>query len=170
MWVGLTWRAHWHNYTLLPCCRFEKGGHGRGVIQKQPVLSGTTFSLTETVLWFEGLMAALDCYNWVLGDQLMSPSELFKGNGLQSIIPLPIGPHTKFFDMYVNGVSKKEVHVKTTVSLPSDRFSCMLRFLHFCYFKVIKCVCLTHALLFEWVWVPTYDRSLQHAKLAKAGS
>ena len=43
-------------------------------------MSGEVFSLTETVSWMEGLMATLDCYNWVLGEQLLSPSELFTGN------------------------------------------------------------------------------------------
>lgn len=58
--------------------RFEKGGQGRGGIQKQPVLMGEVFSLSETVAWFEGLLAALDCYTWVLREQLISPSEVFQ--------------------------------------------------------------------------------------------
>ena len=59
--------------------RFEKGEQGRGVIQKQPVLNKGVFSLSGTITWFEGLMAALDCYNWVLNEQLLAPSEVFQG-------------------------------------------------------------------------------------------
>lgn len=59
--------------------RFERGGHGHGGIQKQPTLSGSVFSLSDAVSWLEGLMAAIDSYNWVLGEQLLSPSELFAG-------------------------------------------------------------------------------------------
>jgi len=58
--------------------RFEKGGHGRGGIQRQPELSGGTFSLSETVAWFESLLAALDCYNWMLREQLIAPSEVLQ--------------------------------------------------------------------------------------------
>ena len=47
------------------------------MIQKQPRLAGLTFSLSETITWFEGLVAALDCYTWVLGEQLIAPSEVF---------------------------------------------------------------------------------------------
>ena len=64
---------------LLSVCvlvRFEKGGLGYGGIQRQPVLSGGTFSLSESVAWLEGLLAALDCYNWVLREQLIAPSEV----------------------------------------------------------------------------------------------
>ncbi|XP_064405997.1 DNA-dependent protein kinase catalytic subunit-like isoform X2 [Halichondria panicea] len=57
--------------------RFEKGGLGSGGIQRQPVLSCDVFSLSETVSWFESLNAALDCYTWVLEEQLLSPGELF---------------------------------------------------------------------------------------------
>ena len=72
-----------HMFTLLfpplsTLSRFEKGGQGRGVIQKQPCLAGLTFSLSETITWFEGLVAALDCYTWVLGEQLIAPSEVFQ--------------------------------------------------------------------------------------------
>lgn len=57
--------------------RFEKGA-GCGGIQRQPVLSGQTFSLIESVAWLEGLLAALDCYNWVLREQLIAPSEVLQ--------------------------------------------------------------------------------------------
>ena len=65
---------------LLGLCyrRFEMAGKNRGVIQR-PVLVGPVFSLSETVSWLEELAAALDCYNWVFQEQLMSPSEVFQG-------------------------------------------------------------------------------------------
>ena len=37
------------------------------------------FSRAEAIGWLESVTAALDCYNWVLGEQLFSPSELFDG-------------------------------------------------------------------------------------------
>ena len=60
--------------------RFEKGGHkGLGGIQKVPVLSGVVFSLSGVISWFESVMAALECHNWVFEEQLLALSELFKG-------------------------------------------------------------------------------------------
>lgn len=59
--------------------RFEKGGRSHGVIQKHPELAGPVFSLSESVAWLESLMAALDCYVWTLGEQLIAPSEVFTG-------------------------------------------------------------------------------------------
>ena len=41
------------------------------------MLRGRVFSLSETCVWLELLMAALDCYNWVLEEQLVAPSEVF---------------------------------------------------------------------------------------------
>lgn len=70
-----------YSSTLLPfptCHRFERGGHARGGIQGQPTLGGKMFSLTEVIFWLESLLAALDCYNWVLEEQLVSPSEVFQ--------------------------------------------------------------------------------------------
>ena len=69
-------------HTLRPIppycvCRFEKGGHVKGGLQSRPTLAGKVFSLTDTCLWLELLLAALDCYNWVFGEQLLSPSEVF---------------------------------------------------------------------------------------------
>ena len=58
-------------------CRFERGGHLKGGIQSHPTLGGKMFSLSEACGWLELLQASLDCYNWVLEDQLLSPSELF---------------------------------------------------------------------------------------------
>lgn len=57
--------------------RFEKGGHAKGGIQGQPKLRGKVFSLSETCVWLECLLAALDCYNWVFEEQLVAPSEVF---------------------------------------------------------------------------------------------
>ncbi len=50
-----------------------------GGIQGQPVLPSGVFSVGVTVGWCETLSAALDCYSWVLEDQLLSPRELFTG-------------------------------------------------------------------------------------------
>ena len=66
-------------------CRFEAGGQGQHSIQKIPVLKGTLFSRTEAVGWIECVTAALDCYNWVLKEQLFSPSELFDGKYLYTV-------------------------------------------------------------------------------------
>ena len=57
--------------------RFEKGGHAKGGIQAHPTLGGKTFALSEACAWLELLLAALDCYNWVLEEQLVAPSEVF---------------------------------------------------------------------------------------------
>ena len=73
-------------YTFPLLVRFEKGGLGSGGIQRQPVLSCDVFSLSETVSWFESLNAALDCYTWVLEEQLLSPGELFSGKGVHGYI------------------------------------------------------------------------------------
>ena len=66
------------HFRLPTCHRFERGGHARGGIQGQPTLGGKVFSLTEVIFWLESLLAALDCYNWVLEEQLVSPSEVFQ--------------------------------------------------------------------------------------------
>lgn len=59
--------------------RFERGANGQGGIHKRPLLRGASFSLPDVVSWLETLMAAVDCYNWVLGEELLSPKELFAG-------------------------------------------------------------------------------------------
>ena len=48
------------------------------VIQKQPILTGVSFTLVDCVGWMEGLAAALDCYNWVFREQFIIPSEVFQ--------------------------------------------------------------------------------------------
>ena len=54
---------------------------GHGGIHRRPVLSGPSFSLPDAVSWLEGVLAAVDCYNWVLGEELLSPNDLF-GEGV----------------------------------------------------------------------------------------
>ena len=49
----------------------------KGGLQSRPTLTGKLFSLTDTCVWLELLEAALDCYNWVFEEQLLSPSEVF---------------------------------------------------------------------------------------------
>ena len=49
----------------------------KGGIQGHPTLGGKVFSLSETCAWLELVQAALDCYNWVLDEQVLCPSELF---------------------------------------------------------------------------------------------
>ncbi|XP_048576196.1 DNA-dependent protein kinase catalytic subunit isoform X3 [Nematostella vectensis] len=58
--------------------RFEGGGgRGNGILT-YPTLAdmGGAFSLKETLLWFHYLLAALDCYTWVFGEQLLPPADL----------------------------------------------------------------------------------------------
>ena len=61
--------------------RFEGGGGGQNGIQQFPTLSdiGGPFSLKETYLWFDMLLAALDCYTWSFSESLLSPSQVFAG-------------------------------------------------------------------------------------------
>ena len=76
-------------YSLSKFNRFEAGGQGHHTIQKCPTLKGAMFSRAEAIGWLESVTAALDCYNWVLRDQLFSPSELFNGNILYMYVHLP---------------------------------------------------------------------------------
>ncbi|EDO34282.1 predicted protein [Nematostella vectensis] len=60
--------------------RFEGGGgRGNGILT-YPTLAdmGGAFSLKETLLWFHYLLAALDCYTWVFGEQLLPPADLLR--------------------------------------------------------------------------------------------
>ncbi|KAL4240201.1 hypothetical protein ACF0H5_000995 [Mactra antiquata] len=64
--------------------RFEGGGSmsndDDGGIYKYPTLqhlSDQQYSLQTTLLWFDYMLAALDCYTWVFGENLLSPQELF---------------------------------------------------------------------------------------------
>ena len=58
---------------------FEGGGGGQKGIEQYPTLSdiGGPFSLKETFVWFDFLLAALDCYTWSFGERLLSPSQVF---------------------------------------------------------------------------------------------
>ena len=56
-----------------------------GGLQSRPTLEGKVFSLTDTCAWLELLHAALDCYNWVFNQQLLSPSEVFPGERLSGL-------------------------------------------------------------------------------------
>ena len=57
----------------------------KGGLQSRPTLAGKIFSLTDTCAWLELLHAALDCYNWVFDQQLLSPSEVFLCERLSSL-------------------------------------------------------------------------------------
>ncbi len=37
------------------------------------------FSLTAALSWFDMLLAALDCYTWVFGEDLLTLTDLFTG-------------------------------------------------------------------------------------------
>ncbi|XP_072167838.1 DNA-dependent protein kinase catalytic subunit-like [Diadema setosum] len=74
--------------------RFEGGGHRSG-IQKYPTLDsmGQQFSVKTTILWLEFLLAALDCYVWVLGESLLTPAAIFRTakKGKDSVLFTSIG-------------------------------------------------------------------------------
>ncbi|KAK6170524.1 hypothetical protein SNE40_018898 [Patella caerulea] len=61
--------------------RFEGGGtatHGKSGISACPTMIkiSEVFSLTSALNWFDMLLAALDCYTWVFGEGLLTPSDL----------------------------------------------------------------------------------------------
>ncbi|XP_067044034.1 DNA-dependent protein kinase catalytic subunit-like isoform X2 [Acropora muricata] len=60
--------------------RFEGGGGGQNGIKMYPTLSdiGGPFSLKGTFVWFDFLLAALDCYTWSFSQKLLSPSQVFR--------------------------------------------------------------------------------------------
>ena len=39
----------------------------------------TSFSHTQCLAWFDMVLAALDCYNWVFSQNLLSPDQVFIG-------------------------------------------------------------------------------------------
>ena len=39
----------------------------------------TKFSVDIAVQWFDIFLAALDCYVWIFGEKLLTPSEIFSG-------------------------------------------------------------------------------------------
>ncbi|XP_071815133.1 DNA-dependent protein kinase catalytic subunit-like [Apostichopus japonicus] len=62
--------------------RFEGGGGRDGTkngIQVSPRidLKDQPFSLSAICNWFDLLLGALDCYTWIFGQRLLTPSELF---------------------------------------------------------------------------------------------
>ncbi|XP_027045855.1 DNA-dependent protein kinase catalytic subunit-like [Pocillopora damicornis] len=74
------WMKRTHeDHPSLFVYRFEGGGGGQKGIQQYPTLEhvGGHFSLKETILWFEFVLAALDCYTWSFSEHLLSPSWVF---------------------------------------------------------------------------------------------
>ena len=59
--------------------RFERGGADLRGILKNPILKGSQFSLGSVEVWFESLIAALDCYSWIVRKKLLTPTQLFTG-------------------------------------------------------------------------------------------
>jgi len=45
-----------------------------------PVSKEEVFSPHAALEWFDMLLAVLDCYTWVFGENLLTPSELFGGS------------------------------------------------------------------------------------------
>ena len=67
-------------------CRFECGlykssGSGKLGIAKRQTLGhmASTFTLKTTVAWFDLLLASLDCYMFVFTQDLLTPTQVFKG-------------------------------------------------------------------------------------------
>lgn len=82
--------------TFLTCSshyRFEGGGHtGRDKhgIEGFPTLDRVKGeSLLQTSLsWFDMVLAALDCYTWVFGENLLTPADLFGGKFIYSVLQI----------------------------------------------------------------------------------
>ena len=62
--------------------RFERGGQGHTGILTKPTPCGHVFSLVHIIHWFDLLLAPLDAYTWAFENNLLSPSDVFKGEGL----------------------------------------------------------------------------------------
>ncbi|XP_069123844.1 DNA-dependent protein kinase catalytic subunit-like [Argopecten irradians] len=67
--------------------RFEGGGHTShtkvGLVACPTLRSmGDTVSLPSTLAWFDTLLAALDCYTTVFGENLLTPVDIFGGAGM----------------------------------------------------------------------------------------
>ena len=78
------WSLDSDNYVRQLFCRFEGGGHTgkrKQGIEGFPKLTDISdvFSLETTLSWFDSLLAPLDCYSWVFGENLLSAEELFGG-------------------------------------------------------------------------------------------
>ncbi|KAL3877683.1 hypothetical protein ACJMK2_035352, partial [Sinanodonta woodiana] len=66
--------------------RFEGGGNtaiAKSSLKTCPTMVDVSncFTLHSAVSWFDMVLAALDCYTWVLGEGLLTPTELFTGKG-----------------------------------------------------------------------------------------
>lgn len=62
------------------CVRFEAAGSRGGVWEfHTPLTIAEVFSLDNVVSWLEDLLAALDCYTWVLGERLLTFKEILPG-------------------------------------------------------------------------------------------
>lgn len=64
--------------------RFEGGGQtlpGKEGISGCPTLDqiADSFTLHDTLCWFDAVLAALDCYCWVFGEGLLNPDQVFAG-------------------------------------------------------------------------------------------
>ncbi|XP_052761107.1 DNA-dependent protein kinase catalytic subunit-like isoform X2 [Mya arenaria] len=69
--------------------RFEGGGTAGEMkqgIEAWPLLTDTghTFTVNSCLTWFDNLLAALDCFTWVFGENLLSPGDLF-GKGTANV-------------------------------------------------------------------------------------
>ncbi|XP_071796803.1 DNA-dependent protein kinase catalytic subunit-like [Asterias amurensis] len=78
-WMQNTLKEKGPDYFI---SRFEGGGmkgSNSSGIAKYPTLSsmGQTFSVKLACTWFDHLLAALDCYTWVLGKKLLAPAAVF---------------------------------------------------------------------------------------------
>ncbi|XP_070581112.1 DNA-dependent protein kinase catalytic subunit-like [Ptychodera flava] len=79
VWMQKTLREKHADYYI---SRFESGGgkagHRTGIV-KHPTLDSMeqTFSVKVALNWFDLLLAALDCYTWVIGEKLLSPADMF---------------------------------------------------------------------------------------------
>lgn len=73
-----------HFTLFIFCLRFEGGGGGKNGILTFPTLQdmGGPFSLKETLLWYDFLLASLDCYTWAFGEKLLSPKDVFVGKNM----------------------------------------------------------------------------------------
>ncbi|CAG5123409.1 unnamed protein product, partial [Candidula unifasciata] len=108
--------------------RFEGGGSASG--ESQGLLACPTldtlsepFSLDVARHWFDMLLAALDCYCWAFGEDLITPSQLFTGNGSEkSCIFQSV---TFFLDKLVfsdiEGAARLLPHKKTVIFTPLER-------------------------------------------------
>ncbi|XP_041364232.1 DNA-dependent protein kinase catalytic subunit-like [Gigantopelta aegis] len=66
--------------------RFEGGGQaavGKKGLSSCSTLNkmSDTFSLSDTLHWFDMLLAPLDCYTWVFGQDLLTPTEILSDVG-----------------------------------------------------------------------------------------